>query len=91
LIEKYSKITIIIICTSHTVQNYYTEYYGKYYFINGNMRQFDLRESLERNANGTNVQGCGLVMDTNDKLAIFFTFNGKLKGQFGDGLIAVGP
>jgi hypothetical protein len=49
------------------------------------MHQFDLRGMPERNANGTNVQGCGLVMDTNDKLTIFFTFNGKLKGQFGDG------
>jgi hypothetical protein len=39
----------------------------------------------ERNENGTNVLGCGLVMDTKDKLAIFFTLNGKLKvkGKFG--------
>jgi hypothetical protein len=28
------------------------------------------------------VYGCGLVMDPNDKLAIFFTLNGFLMGQF---------
>jgi hypothetical protein len=27
-----------------------------------------------------NVGGCGLLVDPNDKLAIFFTFNGKLIG-----------
>jgi hypothetical protein len=32
--------------------------------------------------NGTNVYGCGLVMDPNDKLAIFFTLNGILLCQF---------
>jgi hypothetical protein len=30
--------------------------------------------------NGTNVYGCGLVIDPNDKLAIFFTLNGILMG-----------
>jgi hypothetical protein len=30
----------------------------------------------------TNVYGCGLVMDPNDKLAIFFTVNGTLWGNF---------
>jgi hypothetical protein len=33
----------------------------------------------------TTVHGCGLLMEPNDKLSIFFTLNGKLKGQFGDG------
>jgi hypothetical protein len=32
------------------------------------------------------VAGCGLLIDPNDKLAIFFTFNGKLIGDFGDGI-----
>jgi hypothetical protein len=27
------------------------------------------------------VGGCGLLVDPNDKLAIFFTFNGKLIGR----------
>jgi hypothetical protein len=30
--------------------------------------------------NGTDVYGCGLVIDPNDKLAIFFTLNGILIG-----------
>jgi hypothetical protein len=29
-----------------------------------------------------NIFGCGLLLDPNDKLAIFFTVNGKLMGQF---------
>jgi hypothetical protein len=29
-----------------------------------------------------NVGGCGLLLDPNDKVAIFFTFNGKLIGNF---------
>jgi hypothetical protein len=28
-----------------------------------------------------NVLGCGLVLDPEDKLAIFFTLNGKLFGE----------
>jgi hypothetical protein len=28
------------------------------------------------------VGGCGLLVDPNDKLAIFFTFNGKIIGDF---------
>jgi hypothetical protein len=28
-----------------------------------------------------NVYGCGLVLDTQDKLWIFFTLNGKLLGE----------
>jgi hypothetical protein len=27
------------------------------------------------------VYGCGLVLDQEDKLAIFFTLNGKLRGE----------
>jgi hypothetical protein len=42
-----------------------------------------LPEDWEWNFNSPNVNGCGLLMDPNDKLAVFFTFNGKLKGQFG--------
>jgi hypothetical protein len=38
--------------------------------------------SLEPKENEANVYGCGLVMDPNDKLAIFFTLNGILMGQF---------
>jgi hypothetical protein len=30
---------------------------------------------------GTNVYGCGLVLDPKDKLAIFFTYNGQLMGE----------
>jgi hypothetical protein len=36
----------------------------------------------ERKENDTNVYGCGLLMDPNDKLAIFFTLNGTLIGNF---------
>jgi hypothetical protein len=31
--------------------------------------------------NGINVLGCGLVLDPEDKLWIFFTMNGKLRGE----------
>jgi hypothetical protein len=30
---------------------------------------------------GMNVYGCGLVLDPEDQLSIFFTLNGKLKGE----------
>jgi hypothetical protein len=32
--------------------------------------------------NGIDVYGCGLVLDHEDKLAIFFTLNGQLMGEF---------
>jgi hypothetical protein len=35
--------------------------------------------------NGPNVYGCGLVIDPNDKLAVFFTLNGILMGNFSIG------
>jgi hypothetical protein len=31
---------------------------------------------------GNNIYGCGLVLDHEDKLWIFFTFNGQLMGEF---------
>jgi hypothetical protein len=31
---------------------------------------------------GKNVMGCGLVLDSDNKLAIFFTSNGYLSGEF---------
>jgi hypothetical protein len=31
---------------------------------------------------GMNVMGCGLVLDSDNKLAIFFTSNGYLSGEF---------
>jgi hypothetical protein len=37
---------------------------------------------LPRGVNGRDVYGCGILMDPNDKLAIFFTLNGILMGQF---------
>jgi hypothetical protein len=33
-----------------------------------------------------NIIGCGLLLYQNDKLAIFFTVNGKLMGQYCDRL-----
>jgi hypothetical protein len=32
--------------------------------------------------NSINVFGCGLVLDSEDKLAIIFTLNGQLIGEF---------
>jgi hypothetical protein len=32
--------------------------------------------------NDINVHGCGLVLDSEDKLWIFFTLNGNLVGEF---------
>jgi hypothetical protein len=37
---------------------------------------------LKWKSNGINVHGCGLVLDPKDNLAIFFTLNGKLMGEF---------
>jgi hypothetical protein len=53
-------------------------------FVAGKEYQFDFLGFMRRN-DLTTVHGCGLLMEPNDKLSIFFTLNGKLKGQFGDG------
>jgi hypothetical protein len=59
--------------------------YGNYCYVAEKRERHFFDLPWRENANGTNVQGCGLLMDSNDKLAIFFTINGKLKGQFGYG------
>jgi hypothetical protein len=51
----------------------------------GETHRFELPNGAIRpkvKVSDTNVYGCGLVMDPNDKLAIFFTVNGTLMGQF---------
>jgi hypothetical protein len=45
---------------------------------------FELSEgAIERNFEGNNLDvcGCGLVLNSEDKLSIFFTLNGKLMGE----------
>jgi hypothetical protein len=49
----------------------------------GERHRFELPEGAIRpdtKENG-NVFGCGLVLDSEDKLAIFFTLNGQLLGK----------
>jgi hypothetical protein len=49
----------------------------------GDRHRFELPEGAilpEMKQNG-NAFGCGLVLDTEDKLCIFFTLNGKLMGE----------
>jgi hypothetical protein len=60
---------------------------GYYYewCLAGERRQFELSDEAFRpklKDNGINVYGCGLLMDPTDKLAIFFTLNGILMGEF---------
>jgi hypothetical protein len=37
-------------------------------------------------SNGSNVMGCGIVLNPEDKLWIFFTFNGQLLGELALGV-----
>jgi hypothetical protein len=60
---------------------------SNWYRLAGETNLFELPDEavqpkMRDNGNGRNVYGCGLVMDPNDKLAIFFTLNGILMGQF---------
>jgi hypothetical protein len=62
-----------------------TDFYWYWYHLAGETLTFELPYGAVQprdNGNGRNVYGCGLVMDPNDKLAIFFTLNGILMGQF---------
>jgi hypothetical protein len=57
-------------------------YYGCY--LAGENHQLELPEGAiqprwERNI--SNVHGCGLVLDPDNKLSIFFTLNGQLEGE----------
>jgi hypothetical protein len=45
----------------------------------GEDHQFEFRPGMNF---GYNVFGCGLLLDPNDKLAIFFTLNGSIIGQY---------
>jgi hypothetical protein len=61
-----------------------TDHYGYSCLFAGEERHFELSEGgiqpiQKRNRN--NVYGCGLVLDPEDKLAIFFSLNGKLLGK----------
>jgi hypothetical protein len=62
------------------------------YMLDGVMHYFELPEGAilqnphgweweHRHSIGINVFGCGLVLDPEDKLAIFFTMNGMLMGE----------
>jgi hypothetical protein len=57
----------------------------KYCLIDKDRHNFEWSEKVkpdwELKGQG-NVCGCGLLVAPNDKLAIFFTFNGKLIGDF---------
>jgi hypothetical protein len=37
---------------------------------------------LHWNDENENIVGCGLLLDSNDNLAVFFTLNGQLMGLF---------
>jgi hypothetical protein len=53
-------------------------------WLAGERHPFELPEGALRprwKPNGMNIYGCGLVLDPNDKLAIFFTLNGILMGE----------
>jgi hypothetical protein len=48
------------------------------------MHPFELPEGAippRTKDDGMDVYGCGLVLDPDDKLAVFFTLNGKLMGE----------
>jgi hypothetical protein len=54
------------------------------YCLAGERRLFaEEQEAIEarEKSNGMDVYGCGLVLDPEDKLAIFFTLNGQLMGE----------
>jgi hypothetical protein len=53
-------------------------------WLAGELHEFELPEGAIRpnyEHVRINVHGCGLVLDPVDKLCIFFTLNGKLKGE----------
>jgi hypothetical protein len=57
-------------------------YYGGW--LAGELHRFELPEGAiqpEMKENG-NIFGCGLVLDPDNNLAIFFTLNGQLLGEF---------
>jgi hypothetical protein len=48
----------------------------------GETHHFELPEGAIRSRRElSNVNGCGLMLDLEDKLSIFFTLNGKLMGM----------
>jgi hypothetical protein len=53
-------------------------------YLSGQQHPLELPEGAIRphNKKYGNVYGCGLVLDPENKLSIFFTLNGKLLGQF---------
>jgi hypothetical protein len=54
-------------------------------WLAGELHHFVLPEGAiqpRRKLPGINVFGCGLVLDPEDKLCIFFTLNGQLLGEF---------
>jgi hypothetical protein len=58
---------------------------SNWYRLAGETRPFELPDGAIQppvSKYKGNVYGCGLVMDPNDKLTIFFTLNGILMGQF---------
>jgi hypothetical protein len=56
--------------------------------LNGKYHEFEVEERLPTfNMVGGNVHGCGLLLNPNDKLSIFFTLNGQLMGEFYAGKI----
>jgi hypothetical protein len=53
-------------------------------WLAGEPHQFELPEGVVQpkwKSNGSNVFGCGLLLDPEDKVAIFFTLNGQLMGE----------
>jgi hypothetical protein len=52
---------------------------GRHASLNGNMGDGAIKPTLHGCGD---VFGCGLVLSTDNKLAIFFTTNGILMGQF---------
>jgi hypothetical protein len=53
-------------------------------WLNGETHTFGLPEGAirpEKKYNG-NVYGCGLILDPDHKMTIFFTLNGQLLGKF---------
>jgi hypothetical protein len=66
------------ICIEIPDRNYYE------FRLAGHAHPFEYPEGVirpERKETG-NVIGCGILMNTDDKLTIFFTVNGILVGQF---------
>jgi hypothetical protein len=54
------------------------------YRLNGNAHRFDWSNGgVKPEWNGMgDVIGCGILMDANNELDIFFTLNGILRGKF---------